>query len=99
MDFSVPAIPNPVEGLQLGQLLGQLINTLLIWAAAVTILFIIFGGFRFIISSGNAESVDRARQTVVYAILGMVIVFLAYLAVNYILSDLLQVSPAYRLSS
>lgn len=98
MDLSQgPSIPNPVDNLELGQLLGQVINFLLVWGGAVAILFVIIGGFRYIVSMGNQEGVEKARQTVLYAILGLIIIFLSYLAIAYLMGDILSVKPAYRL--
>lgn len=98
MNFSAPDIPNPINsGFDIGGLLVNVINVLLVWAGVVAILFVIFGGFRYMVSMGNAESIDKARQTVLYAILGLIIVFLSYLIVRYLMNDLLGVSPAYQL--
>jgi succinate dehydrogenase/fumarate reductase cytochrome b subunit len=91
------SIPNPVESLDPNALLAQVITTLLIWGGAIALLFIIFGGFRYIISLGNPESVEKARSTVLYAVLGLILIFLAYLIVAYVLNNLLGVSAAYRL--
>ena len=94
--FTKPEIPNPVGTVDPGMLLSNVVNAALLFAGAVTVLFLIVGGFRYIVSMGNAEGVEKARQTVVYAILGMLIIFLAYAAVAYLLGGL-NVSPAYQL--
>lgn len=99
MALTPPFIPNPLVSDDPGSILGQVVGTLLVWAGAVALLFIIIGGFRYIISGGNTENVEKARNTVLYAILGLIIVFLSYLAVAYLLNDLLGVQPAYQLGS
>ncbi len=99
MPFNKPQIPNPIQSIEPGNLLADLINTLLVYGAIIAVLFIIFGGFRYIVSLGNPEGVEKARNTVLYAILGLIIMFLAYLVVAYLLADLLGVKPAYRLST
>lgn len=90
-------IPNPVQSLNANDLFTNIIGTLLVWAGAVALLFIIIGGFRYIFSMGNEEGADGARKTVLYAILGLIIIFLAFLIVSYVLNNLLNVSPAYRI--
>lgn len=92
-----PEIPNPLIAFEPTSVFANVINTLLLWAGAIALLFIIIGGFRFIISMGNAEGVEKARNTVLYAILGLILIFLAYLIVGYLLGDLLGVRPAYRI--
>lgn len=99
MDLTPPNVPNPLISFEPGNVLANVIGTLLVWAGAVAVLFIIIGGFRYIISAGNPESVEKARNSVLYAILGLIIVFLAYLAVAYILDDLLGVKPAYQIGT
>lgn len=99
MNFQPPAIPNPVVSVDPGGIMAQVINTLLVWGGAVAVLFIIFGGFRYIISMGNPEGVEKARNTVLYAILGLILIFVAYLVVAYLLGGLLGVKPAYQLGS
>lgn len=96
--MEVPPIPNPLLSFEPGNVLAQIINTLLLWGGAVALVFIIIGGFRFIISMGNPEGVEKARHTVMYAILGLILIFLAYIIVAYLLDDLLGVKPAYRIS-
>lgn len=95
--LQVPPIPNPLLEFDPGNILAQVVNSLLLWGGAVALLFIIIGGFRFIISMGNPEGVEKARHTVLYAVLGLIIIFVAYLIVAYLLADLLQVKPAYRI--
>lgn len=98
MDLNkAPSVPNPVVSLDPGQLMSQVINFLLVWGGAIAVLFVIIGGFRYIVSMGNQEGVEKARQTVLYAILGLIIIFLAYLAVAYLLGDILGVKPAYQI--
>lgn len=97
MEPVAPFIPNPLESFEPGNILAQVINTLLVWGGAVALLFIILGGFRYIISMGNPEGVEKARNTVLYAILGLILIFLSYLIVAYLLDDLLGVKPAYQI--
>lgn len=100
LQFIAPSVPNPVEGtFDAGGLLVNIINIALVWAGAIALVFIIIGGFRFIFSMGNAEGVEGARKTVLYAVLGLILIFLAYLIVAYLLGDVLNVKPAYRLGT
>jgi hypothetical protein len=49
---------------------------------------IIIGGVRYATSGGNASNVTAAKNTVLYAIVGLIIAFLAFAAVNFILGTL-----------
>lgn len=97
--FNPPVIPNPLTPSDPGSVLASVINSLLVWGAAIAVLFIIIGGFRYIISMGNQEGVEKARNTVLYAVLGLILIFVAYLIVAYLLGSLLGVKPAYQLGT
>lgn len=60
-------------------------NTLLFIAGALAVIMIIFGGLRYATSAGNAASVTAAKNTILYAIVGLIIAFLAFAAVNWVL--------------
>ena len=46
-------------------------------AAFIAVGFVIFGGFTFVLSSGNAEQAANARKTIINAAIGLVIVIMA----------------------
>ena len=52
---------------------------------------LVWGGFRYIISGGDSKKVTDAKNTILYAILGLVIAFFAYAIVNFVLNT---ISPA-----
>ena len=45
--------------------------------AAICVLFVVIGGFRYIISQGDAQGVAKAKGTVIYALIGLGIVIMA----------------------
>lgn len=63
--------------------------------AALAFVFFIYGGLTWILSFGNSEKVKKGQQIFVYAVIGLVIVFSAYILVGFLL-DALNVSPAFR---
>jgi hypothetical protein len=48
---------------------------------------IIYGGFRYITSGGDSGRVGNAKNTLIYAIIGLVIVALAQLIVHFVLNQ------------
>lgn len=90
----LPSQINTVNGMAgaYGANLVRLTINLLIFAATLLSLgFILFGGFRWLISDGDKKKVEDARNTIIYAVVGLMIVFLSVLAMN-ILSTLFNVS-------
>ncbi len=54
---------------------------------AISIIMIIYGGFRYITSGGDSSKVGNAKNTLIYAIVGLIIVALAQLIVRFVLTQ------------
>lgn len=67
-------------------IIKSLINTLSIVIGAVAVVMIIVGGFRFITSGGDADGTKKARNTIIYAAAGLVVVILAQSIVYFVFS-------------
>ncbi len=52
---------------------------------SIAVLIILIAGFKFISSSGNPESIAKARETIIYAIIGLVVAMLAEVIVSFVL--------------
>jgi hypothetical protein len=65
-----------------------IIANLIYWAigmaGTIALFMIIFAGYQFLFSGGDAKSVDGARKTLTYAILGLVLIFLSFFILNFI---------------
>ena len=57
-------------------------------SGSIMLLMVIYGGFLMLTSSGNAQQIEKAKKVLVGAIIGLVIVFVAYTAVEFILGAL-----------
>jgi hypothetical protein len=75
-----------------GQIIRTVINILSVIIGAVAVIMIIIGGFRYITSGGKQESVTGAKNTILYAIIGLVIVALAQILVHFVLTNTRQIS-------
>ncbi len=60
-------------------------NTLLFIVGALAVIMIIWGGIRYAVSGGNASAVTAAKNTILYALVGLIIAFLSFAAVNWVL--------------
>ena len=63
------------------------LNLLSIIVGIAAVIMIIFGGFKYITSGGKQESVTSAKNTILYAIVGLVIVALAQVIVHFVLTE------------
>ncbi|MCX6811223.1 MAG: pilin [Candidatus Berkelbacteria bacterium] len=81
------SVPNPFDfqNLDLQTVIARLINVAFIAAGLVAVIYLIIGGFRYVTSSGNAEAIEGAKATILNAIIGLIVIFISFLLVNYIL--------------
>jgi len=62
------------------------VNIMLFIIGALSVIMLIWGGIRYATSAGNSAAVTSAKNTIMYAIIGLVIAFLAYAVVNWVLN-------------
>lgn len=66
------------------------INIMLFGVGVLSVVMLIFGGFRYVISGGKKESVTNAKNTILYAIIGLLVAVFAYAIINFILGAALS---------
>ncbi len=62
------------------------INIMSVFAGAAAVIMLIVGGFRYVTSSGNAEATKSAKNTIIYALVGLVIVAFAQIIVQFVIN-------------
>lgn len=96
----VSAIVNPVQEIQkgandvgasgeasLGERIQSVVNILLYILGAIAVIMIVIGGIRYATSNGDSGSIKSAKDTILYAVIGLVVAILAYAIVNFILQS------------
>ncbi len=68
------------------------VNILSIVVGIVAVVMIIFGGFRYITSGGESNNVSSAKNTLLFAIVGLVIVVLAQVIVRWVIGTSTNIS-------
>lgn len=64
------------------------VNVLLFIIGLISVIMLIWGGIRYTTSGGNANSVTAAKNTIMYAIIGLVVAIFAYAIVNWVVGEL-----------
>lgn len=67
-------------------IIKTIINVFSIVVGVVAVIMIIVGGFRYITSGGDSNNVSGAKNTIIYAIIGLVVVALAQFIVQFVLN-------------
>ena len=64
----------------------QMVNMMLFAVGILSVIMLIYGGLRYILSNGDSKKVDAAKNTILYAIIGLIIAMLSYAIINFIIS-------------
>lgn len=80
-------VPLPQPGAGTPQI-HIIVNLALGIAGAVALLVITMAGFRYVTSRGNPQQVTQARDAIIYALIGLVVLMSAFLIVNLVVFKL-----------
>ena len=78
--------PTTFELLDIIYFIGNIINVALTIAGAITVIYIIIGGYKYIASAGNPEAMQQAKQTLFWAILGFIIAGASVIIISFLWS-------------
>jgi hypothetical protein len=67
--------------------LKKVIDLLIVAAGVISVIMVIVGGLRFVLSNGEPEKATSGRKTVIYALVGLVIVIISQLIVSFALTS------------
>lgn len=73
------------QDLGLGAVLGFVITIAFILAVLIALFFLVWGGIKWITSGGDKGGVEAARNQIIAAVIGLIIVFLAFFILNLVL--------------
>lgn len=62
-------------------------NVLLFLIGAISVIMLIIGGIRYTLSGGDSSAVTAAKNTILYAIVGIIVAVLAFAIVNFVLDS------------
>lgn len=68
-----------------GGVIRNVIIAILVISAVVALIFLIWGGFKWITSGGDKTKVEAARNTIIAAVVGLIVAFLAYFILAVVL--------------
>jgi hypothetical protein len=75
-------------------LASKIVNIFSIIVGIASVLMIIYSGFRYVTSGGESNSVSSAKNTLIYAIVGLIIVIISQLIVRYVLGTAANISTS-----
>jgi hypothetical protein len=69
----------------LNNVITDIVNIFSVIVGIVSVIMIIYGGFRYVTSGGESGNVSSAKNTIIYAVIGLVVVALAQFIVQFVL--------------
>jgi cytochrome bd-type quinol oxidase subunit 2 len=87
--FAAAEIPGitpvtPSNDMSIANLLSTIITWILGLSGAIAVLFLILGGLQYITSSGNKDKAEQAKQTILYAVIGLIVIALSFVIVAFV---------------
>lgn len=82
-DLNLTGAPTQVQG---GEIQG-ILNVVYLLAGMVAIIVIIIGGIRYATSTGDSGNVQSAKNTVQYAVIGLVVVIMAAAITDFVIRN------------
>lgn len=70
-----------------GGIFQTITNVLLFIIGAISVIMLIIGGIRYVVSGGDQAAVTSAKNTILYAVIGIVVAILAYALVNFVITS------------
>jgi amino acid transporter len=89
---SAQNLPNPLGNRTVPQIVGGVINGVLGLVGVIALVMFIYGGILWMTSGGKEEQIKKGKDTLIWAILGMALVFLSYALSNFVVSKLIEVA-------
>jgi len=91
---SVVSLNNPLASAGVTtpqQLIGKIISAVLGVIGSIALLMFIFGGLVWMTAGGNEKKVSQGRDILMWAAIGLIIIFISYAAVRFLLGEVLGV--------
>lgn len=83
-----PNVPDAVKGPETSELVTNVVTTLSFIAGVACVIAIIVGGIMYITSAGDEKRVQTAKNTLLYAVIGIVIALSAYAIATFVVNQI-----------
>ena len=67
-------------------LIGNIINAALGVVGSLALIMFIYGGFTWMLAAGNEQAVEKGRNILMWAAIGLVVIFASYSLVNFVIN-------------
>lgn len=71
----------------LATVIQNIVNVMLYILGAIAVVMIILGGLRYTMSNGDQSAISGAKNTILYAVIGLIVAIMAYAIVNFVIDS------------
>jgi hypothetical protein len=82
------ALTDPLDGAAITTIIGRVISALLGLSGAIALLVFVWSGILMMVAAGNPDKIKKAKGSLVWASIGLVVIFTAYALVSTLISVL-----------
>jgi len=83
-------LENPLGGgtgiTSIPRLIGNIIKTILTIVGALALAMFVYGGFTWMTSGGSSEKIQKGKNILMWAVIGLVVIFTSYTLVDFVLT-------------
>lgn len=82
-------LANPLGETNINIIIGNVIRAILGFSGVIALLMFVWGGFLWMTSAGNQDRIKKGKDTLIWATIGLVVLFSAYALVGALLEALI----------
>lgn len=87
-------LTNPLGTTDAPKLIGRIIKAALGVVGSLALLMLTYGGFLWLTSGGAEKNITKGKQVIVWAVIGLVVIFLSYAMVDFVIKGLTKGAPS-----
>ncbi|MEY4744114.1 MAG: hypothetical protein RL272_59 [Candidatus Parcubacteria bacterium] len=81
---------HPLGTVTIQTIIGRIIAAILGLLGSISLAMFVYGGMTWMLAQGNEEKIKKAKNTIVYAVFGLIIAFSAYEILRFFMNSLLR---------
>ena len=66
-----------------------IVNAVIAVCGLVAVVFVVVGGINYMTSNGDSGKIEKAKKTILYALIGIAITVLAFAIVNFVINNII----------
>ncbi len=82
------SLSDPLGGVSVPVIIGRVVKGVLGISGSLALIMFIYGGIIWLTSGGSPERIKKGKNTLIWAVIGMAIIFSAYMAVDLVIRAL-----------